>query len=414
MRSEPIHSKKYKALPLAFPSFRVCLGIILLLLFNACSTLEATQANTWAEQAGQLAAECPAAAEAAAAARSAANRAMEIEQQFSSLSRASDQLRQMDAERQALWQEALDKNFADTPQDLRDQAQARRAAIPLECAQHQNPEYCTTMKQNFADDLVRRAETMEAQSVPATFVMQDPWQSFNDLRADAAACRRNAAWYEQQGQFVTSSPPEECQQGCSGVASCTEKAEYWERSAENWRPSRAEQDRFRDYQRIEARISQLGNQIPMILPSFRENRGALLQQLRDAGYAIPDPAPDDLSIPASMIAVGQQYLGDLRAQAQAGHDEAARIAEEECGGNSSAAPPPASTGQFDQDIHNAQSQGLPGAAPAPPPPPPPPPAGTCEMGSPIYETCTGYTTMCSICTGDCPPECAPCRAAGCF
>lgn len=73
------------------------------------------------------------------------------------------------------------------------------------------------------------------------------------------------------------------------------------------------------------------------------------------------------------------------------------------------APPPATTGQYDQDIYNAQSQGLPGA-----PPPPPPSGGTCDEGSAIYGTCNGYMSICAICTGGCPPECEPCRAAGCF
>lgn len=327
MHSDGKHIGRKLLLPLIVAGLALNLG--------GCASMQLTNAQFWAEEAADIAENCPAGQAAAQAAAQAAENARDADQRYQ-------------------------------------QASQQEASLRQELA----------VAQSEADYYNRRADNFQA-SIDAYQEASEDRE--DDLRAQISACSwLEREYYDEENDWLPDMMIEisDCNSSCETSGCLRNEIRGMRDDLAHMtavREGAEEAERFRDSARAEA-----------------EAKTARLAEVTSWVEAEASKASAALS--------------DLRQAEEEAHRQLEN-ATALCDGDplTGATLPPATTGLFEQDVYGAQSVGLPGGAPVPPPP-----AGSCPVGSPLYFSCQADMTMCSVCTGDCPPTCDPCRAAGCF
>ena len=388
------------------------------IIVAGCTTLLNTQANSWADQAEQIARNCPAAAEKAAEARRAANKAADITSKIGALDGMRDHITQLDNRINSLWQDARTRGYVEAPDPATITPEVREQRLSTALTMRESADKCRRMDAScegctdaaicagmadYWERSARRAEIAAGMVVPEElFNAQERFGIVRDQREEAAACRRNAERWRDHGWQTPGAPAglEACdvydrdtgnRHECHGLAECQAEAEGLEEAAngnEAWASGaggRADQ--------LREQLLQARHQRDQILIAFREKRSALLDEISAAGIAVPEIGGESLETPAAAV---QQWVEGLGAQSQGALNETRRISSEQCGEGAALkdAPPQPSTvsGDYPQDILNSQPMGLP-VGPAP-------------------LACCSTDPMCAICTGGCPAFCSACNT-GC-
>jgi hypothetical protein len=383
-----------------------------------CTTLLNTQADSWADQAEQIARNCPAAAEKAAEARQAANKAADLGNRLANIQRTSAELESARDRLKSAW------GAGDGDVSAQDRIRSQFVGAKLEAAQ--NRAYAEMLRNQCATRSATESCTDEANSWDARALEKeqranellfgdpdDDRRSVQHYADQSAACARNAErWRQHQGN---GSPAglEYCgttdydsnghvipgsYRQCQSASDCSEAAENearWGREHEaEYAAQRAETNSRRE-QAIQA-----ANDIVALRMSLNRQRGELYDLIATEGKRRPDEAADVLGQPGNYAlmeaGIVQGLVEELSNKSHEALLESQRIAAEQCGEGAALqeAPPNPSlpSGEYPQDILNSQPMGLP--------------------GGPAPLACCSTNPMCAICTGGCPAFCSACNT-GC-
>lgn len=314
---------------------RMLVLVGLALNLGGCASMQLTNARFWAEEAAEIAKDCPAAKDAAQAAAKAAEDARVADEQYQ-------------------------------------QANQQGAALQQELAASQAD----------ADYYHRQAAELQTRIDKAEEFTADQVES---LRKDAFVCERLAQELQDD--------EEDWDPDWDGILiDFSDQCMCGDRECEEISSARENADRLWDAAR-----------------SMQASRNAIEQDiLRLESVKGEAAAKDARVIELSRLVESEENkataaLSDLRKAEEKAHQEMLNAAAAcDFSPVTDLLQPLPATGLYDQDIFNAQGQGL-GT---------PPPTFSCAPDTPIYSICIpNYQTQC---TGQDTPQCNACRAAGCI
>lgn len=379
------------------------------IIVAGCTTLLNTQANSWADQAEQIARNCPAAAEKAAEARQAANQAAELSNRLNNINRIETALASATSRLDSIWQDAVRKGYATDTRDLDSFLSNKRKAY---------------LDREYADALRRRPggaggdeayiKEIEAGALEAEKGANQKLfgVSSDEHRRKSERCARNAEkWKDHGGQPGTPDGMEDCStrtfdpnaantgawgsaHQCASASECSLQAVN---SAQQGATAEADHElaALREQaNRAAMDVIQLGSELAMEQLWLRD----LMDDMEeDSGITGSNTWTGEN--PVQLVADTQAITEKLNKKAQRALLEAQQVAAEQCGEGAALqdAPPIPSlpSGAYPQDILNSQSMGLP-ALP----------------GGPAPLACCSTNAACAICTGGCPAFCSVCNT-GC-
>lgn len=373
------------------------------IIVAGCTTLLNTQADSWADQAEDVARNCPAAGEKAAEARQAANQAAELSNRLNNINRIETALASATSRLESIWQDAARKGYATNTKDLDSFLSNKRKA-------YSDREYAAALRRRpggaggdeaYIKEIEAGALEAENKANKKLF-----GESPDEYRRGSERCSRNAEkWKEHGAQPGTPVDLEDCltstfdpnvgayvnRHQCASASECSLRAGDYARFV-----AEAEADHELAALREQANraamdIIQLGSELAM---QQQWLRGVMEDMYEDTGMTGSSTWTGEN--PVQLVADTQAYIEKFNKKAQRALLEAQQVAAEQCGEGAALqeAPPNPSlpSGEYPQDILNSQSMGLP--------------------GGPAPLACCSTNPICAICTGGCPAFCSVCNT-GC-
>ena len=329
--------------------FRIAILLIAPAYLAGCTTLDATQADFWADKAEEIARDCPAASTQARTARAAAAGA------------AAQSTAPADAaSARAVARDELVRNLA--------QARAAwdNASATIDAANSQNLANCLALPTS--------SPTIGGGNV-------NPRENrINQMEQEQAECGQRAACLERGNTSA------ECGvNACFGLdAETCRLRERWAVQEANFcrRGQPLDEDTIKSHQDAARQASRALGEATNALAEFDQETSRLSATEGGQGTLVPGQATMVTSYPE---------------QAQTAYLEAQRIAAEQCGeGATGANTPPIPApipGSYPQDVYDSQAIPL-------------------RSSSPGGPACCSTDSSCAICTGVCPAFCSICNT-GC-
>lgn len=376
-----------------------------------CTTLLNTQANFAADQAEQIARNCPVAGEKAAEARQAANKAENLSNSLNNLANTSRDLQAARDRFDASWAVVDSHNKRgrylgkrlEAAQE-RDAAGACRQGRCGECWAPTNVDQCVPVA-NRHDAM---AVEFEGQADDLLFYNPDNIsETIRSYELTSARCSRNAdKWRQHAGRAGTPDGLEDCfvnrieadgvtrGSQCQGSTACAAQAENEARWGREY-AAEAEATRSEHNAQREQAQRAAADYVGLKLTSNRQ-----VYELRELIRAEGREPPEQNSQVTAFTTIVQELVEGLSRKSQEALAEARQVAAEQCGEGVAAtnAPPepPPMPGGYQQDIYNSQSLGLPGG-----------PAPLVCPASCLTITTSWCSTNCLSSPGD-PPSCTLC------
>ena len=371
------------------------------IIVAGCTTLLNTQADSWADQAEQIARNCPAAAEKAAEARQAANQAAELSNWLDKINRIETALASATSRLESIWQEAVRKGYEKDTSNLDSFLGNKSRAYTWGIGMDRPP--IDDREAEHQKWLKAEALKAEQRADAKLFgISADEW------RLKSERCDRNAEkWKEHGAQPGTPDGLEECRKrtfdpnaaNTGAWGSTHECASASECSLAAVDAAKEEQEARADHELAALRdqANRAAMDVIQLSTELNMQRQWIRDLMEDSGMEGSSTWTGDN--PVQLVADVQAITEKLNKKAQRALLEAQQVAAEQCGeGAALQEAPPIPilpSGGYPQDILNSQSMGLP-ALP----------------GGPAPLACCSTNAACAICTGGCPAFCSVCNT-GC-